>query len=99
MGTEGPRESDEYYLELERRLRMLGPLAEAVLPPEPQRWISEYLDAGEYGLAVEVASEEMPTGDSSPEARDLASGLLREAELMGLPDEVTRRLRRRSSGR
>ncbi|MEA2497130.1 MAG: hypothetical protein QOJ29_5041 [Thermoleophilaceae bacterium] len=52
----------------------------------------EYLDAGEYGLAVEVASEEVPTGDSSETARELASSLLREAVLMGLPDEVLRRL-------
>jgi hypothetical protein len=34
----------------------------------------------------------MPTGDSSEPTRELASGLLREAELMGLPDEVTQRL-------
>jgi hypothetical protein len=86
------REPDEYYIELERRLRALAPLAESVLAPDPYRWFTEYLDAGEYGLAVEVASEEMPTGDSSEPTRELASGLLREAELMGLPDEVTQRL-------
>jgi len=74
------RQPDRYYIELERRLRKLAPLAEAVLPPEPFRWFMEYLDAGEYGLAVEVASEEMPAGDSSSAARQLASGLLREAE-------------------
>jgi hypothetical protein len=50
-----------------------------------------YLDAGEYGLAVAVASEEMPRGDSSETARELASSLLREAVLMGLPDEVIKR--------
>lgn len=91
------RQPDEYYIALERRLRKLIPLAESVLPPEPYRWVLEYLDDGEYGLAVEVASEEMPDGDASPEARQLASGLLREAELMGLPDEVARRLIARSS--
>jgi hypothetical protein len=86
------RQPDDYYIALERRLRTLLPQAEAVLPPEPYGWVLEYLDAGEYGLAVEVASEEMPERDVSPEARELASGLLREAELVGLPDEVTRRL-------
>jgi hypothetical protein len=86
------RKPDEYYIELERRLRALAPLAASVLAPDPYRWFTEYLDAGEYGLAVEVASEEMPTGDASKPTRDLASGLLREAELMGLPDEVTQRL-------
>jgi hypothetical protein len=86
---------DEYYIALERRLRKLVPLAESVLPPDPLGWILEYLDGGEYGLAVEVASEAMPTEDSSPEARELAAGLFKEAELMGLSDEVTKRLLRR----
>jgi hypothetical protein len=89
------REPDEYYIELERRLRAIAPLAESVLAPEPYRWFMEYLDAGEYGLAVEVAAEEIPTGDSSETARELSSGLLREAVLMGLPDDV---IRRRQSG-
>jgi hypothetical protein len=85
------REPDEYYIELERRLRAIAPLAQSVLAPEPYRWFMEYLDAGEYGLAVAVASEEMPRGDSSETARELASSLLREAVLMGLPDEVIKR--------
>lgn len=86
------RRPDEYYVELERRLRKLAPLAETVLGPDPFQWFIEYLDAGEYGLAVQVASEEIPEGAPSAATRKLTSGLLREAELMGLPDDVTRRL-------
>jgi hypothetical protein len=86
------RRPDKYYIELEQRLRKLAPLAKSVLPPDPYSWFMDYLDAGEYGLAVEVASEEMPDRDSSPAAGQFASGLLREAEVMGLPDEVIRRL-------
>lgn len=86
------RQPDEYYIALERRLRALDPQAKAVLPPDPYSWFKEYLDAGEYGLAVEVASEELPEDADTPAAREFASGLLREAEVMGLPDEVIRRL-------
>ncbi|MGH2943714.1 MAG: hypothetical protein ACRDLN_13170 [Solirubrobacteraceae bacterium] len=86
------RQPDEYYIALERRLRALAPGAKRVLPAEPYRWFLEYVDAGEYGLAVEVASESLPEEASTPEVRELAGGLLREAEIMGLPDEVTQRL-------
>jgi len=86
------RRPDEYYIELERRLRRLGPLAASVLPPQALTWFTDYLDAGEYGLAVEVASEQLPRDDVSPAARELASGLLREAEIMGLGDDVIERL-------
>jgi hypothetical protein len=88
------RQPDEYYIALERRLRALEPQARAVLPPDPYRWFMEYVDAGEYGLAVEVASEELPEGNDAPATREFAAGLLREAEVMGLPDEVSRRLMR-----
>jgi hypothetical protein len=72
---------------------MLEPLAQTQLAAEPYGWFREYLDAGEYGLAVEVASEGLPPEDASTGARELRAGLLAEAELMGLSDEVTARLR------
>jgi len=86
------RWSDAYYVELERRLRALLAPAQGVLAAQPYRWFVEYLDAGEHGLAVQVASEALEPGEAS---RALADGLLAEAELMGLGDEVTGRLRRR----
>lgn len=88
------RQSDAYYRELERRLRTLLPLAGTVLKPEIVGWYSEYLDAGEYGLAVEVAAEGLPTGES-PELQRLASALLSEAELMELAGSEVERLRTR----
>ena len=69
----------------------LEPQAATVLAPEPYSWFKDYLDAGEYGLAVEVALEELPDGAHAPVARELAAALLREAEAMGLPDDVSRR--------
>jgi hypothetical protein len=50
------REPDEYYIDLELRLRAIAPLAQSVLAPEPYRWFMEYLDAGEYGLAGDPAA-------------------------------------------
>jgi hypothetical protein len=38
-------------------------------------------------------SEQLVPSDVTPASRELAAGLLREAEIMGLGDEVLRRLR------
>jgi hypothetical protein len=85
------RQPDEYYIALERRLRALEPEAEAVLAPDPYRWFKDYLDAGEYGLAVEVALEELPDERHPAAARALAAALRREAEAMRRADDVKRR--------
>jgi hypothetical protein len=76
--------SDEYYRQLEARLRALSPGVDAVCGAEVGGWFAEYLDVGEYGLAVEVAAERL-TADRS-ESQPLAEGLLPEARLMGLED-------------
>jgi hypothetical protein len=54
------KSSDEYYAEREARLRGLMPVVREALPEETHAWFKEYLDHGEYGLAVEVASEPIP---------------------------------------
>jgi len=86
-----PRFSDDYYADLERRLRDLLPLVDRVLPPEPVHAYTEFLDAGEYGVAVEWATDAL-----SPQAvgaTELAEALLKEGEVMGLDDSYLARLR------
>jgi GAF domain-containing protein len=56
------RPSDSYYLKLEERLRALLPAVQRALPPDAQRWYIEFLDAGEYGLAVETATDALESG-------------------------------------
>ena len=92
------RRSDDYYRELEERLRLLTPLVEGPLSPEVVGWYTEYLDAGEYGLAVEVAAEGLPAADAHPQVRELALALLFEADgmrLAGPPVDHLRALARR----
>jgi hypothetical protein len=85
------RSPDEYYRMLERRLRALLPLARRLLSDDSISWFGEYLDIGEYGLAVEVAAEGLPT-EASADTRRLAAALLAEAELMGMTGPAVGRL-------
>jgi hypothetical protein len=87
------RRSDKYYSELEERLRSLMPLAARLLSPEVVKWYTEYLDAGEYGLAVEVAAEGLPADARRSQFRELAVALLAEAEVMGVAEPAADRLR------
>jgi hypothetical protein len=82
----GPR-SASYYAELERRLRALDPLVTELIP-DLANWYREYLDVGEYGLAVEIVAERLTAGMPQDRVRLLASGLLPEAKLMELSDAV-----------
>lgn len=82
----------EYYESLERRLRDLDALV-IELVPDLSGWYRKYLDAGEYGLAVEIIAEELSSGMPKDRLRELASALLSEAELMGSPDSVSDHLR------
>ena len=65
------------------------PLAEAVLPAAVCTWYLEYLDVGEYGLAVEAAAEALPSPRTAAGER-LRLALSDLAETMGivLPDSV-----------
>lgn len=84
------RFSDSYYRELEQRLLALTDLVEQAAP-DLAKWFYEYLAAGEYGLAVEVLAETLEPAGAG--ARELAAGLLPEAEQMELPAETIARLR------
>jgi hypothetical protein len=86
------RPSDNYYRALEGRLRALLPRATSLLAEEVITWFIEYLDVGEYGLAVEVAAEGLPP-EASTGSQWLAVALLAEAELMGITGPAVSRLR------
>jgi hypothetical protein len=88
-----PRRPNAYYADLERRLRALIPLVEQLVPRGPAAWYREWLDVGEYGLAVEAVAEQL-TPEMSAEARELPGELLPEAKLMGLPQAVVASLDR-----
>ena len=92
-----PELSDAYYRGLEARLRVLRPLVGACIPRVLDAF-TEYLDAGEYGLAVEVATEALGREVGSSEGRALASGLVAEATVMELPRELILTLRRIAEG-
>lgn len=87
------RHRDEYYRGLEERLRSLIPLAARLLSPEVVKSYTEYLDAGEYGFAVKVATEGLPEDAAPSHLRELALALLVEAEVMRLAGSVADRLR------
>jgi hypothetical protein len=59
------RPPDAYYRELERHLRNLVPLVRSVVPGAAVASYLGCLDAGEYGLAVETATEAVPERRSS----------------------------------
>jgi hypothetical protein len=75
------RPSDAYHRELERHLRNLVPLLQVVVPEGVGAFYVEFLDAGEYGLAVESAAEALPEGRSS-RGDLLQSGLAAVAAMM-----------------
>ena len=86
------RRPDEYYMKLEGRLRSLIPLAREVLTAEAVKWYTEYLDAGEYGLAIEVAAEGFRSDTAASRSKELALALLAEADLMGMRGPAVDRL-------
>lgn len=89
--------SAEYYEALERRLRALDGLV-ARLVEDLIVWYREYLDVGEYGLAVEVVAERLTPDMPHSLASPLAEALLAEAELMTLTGPPVENLRRVLSG-
>ncbi len=73
------------YDGIEKRLQVLSDLV-AKLVPDLAGWFDEYVDAGEYGLAVEIVAERLPPETADPQVRELAAGLLAEARVMGLSE-------------
>jgi hypothetical protein len=86
------RPPDSYYGELETRLRALTPLVDELGDQNLAAWYREYLDAGEYGLAVEIVAEQLRLEAAPSRVGDLAAGLLPEAKLMELDGSVVARL-------
>lgn len=75
------------YDGIERRLQALDPVVEQLVP-DMVEWFREYVDVGEYGLAVEIVAERLSPEMPPDVAAELATGLLAEARLMSLPEEV-----------
>jgi hypothetical protein len=82
-----------YYEGLDDRLRALDGLV-CQLVADLVGWYREYLDVGEYGLAVEIVAERLTPEMPRELVESLAAGLLPEAETMRLAPGVIERLRR-----
>ena len=68
------RLSTEYYGGLEARLRALTQHVESLATAEQAGWFREYLDVGEYGLAVKAISEVLEAGMAQEHLQPLAQG-------------------------
>jgi hypothetical protein len=82
----------DYYQSLEKRLAALSGHV-ARFAPELSRWYDQFIEAGEYGVAVEAVAEQLRGDPSDPELRALALGLLTEARVMDLPETTQAPLR------
>jgi len=86
----------EYYQSLDTRLSALLPELQSTIPLENWRWFEEWIRAGEYGLAAEVAAESLVAVAKVPAS--LASELLSIAKMMALESDPIIQLRSRVSG-
>lgn len=87
------RRSPEYYRELDDQLRALLPALQQTLSTESWRWFEEFVRAGEYGLAAEVAAEGLM--DAAEPPAQLCREVLAAADVMGLESEPISKLRAR----
>ncbi|MBV8528825.1 MAG: hypothetical protein JOZ75_10950 [Candidatus Dormibacteraeota bacterium] len=76
------RPKPESYAALDERLSALLPALKDAVPVENWRWFEEWIRAGEYGLAVEVAAEGLTGASAIPP--ELCRGLLAAADAMQL---------------
>ena len=89
------RRSKEYYQALEEQLSALLPGLQRAVSTESWRWFEEWVRAGEYGLAGEVAAEGLLA--SARPSLDLWREVLAAADEMGLNSEPIAQLRDRLS--
>ncbi len=89
------RKSAEYYQALEGRLKPLLPELQATISLENWRWFEEWVRAGEYGLALEVAAEGLSALEETPQ--ELAREILSTAKAMDLKTAPIARLRTKVS--
>ena len=87
------RKSAQYYQALDERLKKLLPDLQRTVPLENWRWFEEWVRAGEYGLAAEVAAEGLLVTDRL--ADELSREVLATADMMELNTEPIVRLRAR----
>jgi hypothetical protein len=83
----------EYYAALDDRLSGLLPALKHAVPVENWRWFEEWVRAGEYGLAVEVAAEGLVGATTAPP--ELCRDVLAAADAMQLNSDPIVRLRDR----
>jgi len=80
-----------HYVQVEHRLRALMPNYEAFVPGEQMNLIREFLDVGEYGLALEWLADELSEGSVPVEHADRRE-MVSLSELMHLDGRVVRAL-------
>jgi hypothetical protein len=77
------------YAELERRLAALGESVGDRLSDEQRCWLREFLDAGEYGIALEMVADWLSEGlhpitsTERAEANTLAQAMGNVERVMG----------------
>lgn len=86
----------EYYRALDEKLTSILPDLKSVVSTESWRWFEEWIRAGEYGLAAEVAAEGLMSAESPPAA--LCRDVLAAADMMALDSEPIAQLRQRVAG-
>lgn len=78
-----------YYEDLEREVRELAQQLSPVLTLQVRGWIAEWIDVGEYGLAVTAMLEYLPT-NADGEPRGALDHVREVALRIGLDDEVAK---------
>jgi hypothetical protein len=86
-----------YFQEIEQQFRELLDSVAASLPVEQARWVQEFIDVGEYGLALEELCEALAMeGTSIP--MPVYSHIRRVADKMGMPSGLWERLDHTADG-
>jgi hypothetical protein len=89
---DGVRFDPGYYLDLEQRLRSLLAEVAGLLPAEDADQVAEFLDHGEYGLALETLADAL-TAQGRPVPRLAFASITGLVETMGMDDRSVRMLR------
>ena len=80
-----PRLDEDYYAELERQIEEAISLVRLEMSDNGHSEVMEYLDAGEYGLAVERLSEVIAESGVKPSSEVLAI-ISKVRETMGITE-------------
>jgi hypothetical protein len=77
---------------VEQRLRTLGEKVSSLLTTEQQSWYDEFLEAGEWGIALEMAADWL-SEEETPLADDIRTEMIDLARGVGNEDRVAGPLR------